>query len=85
LLAVLTGVLLIAAGIAIELTGGSFLAASRSFSEHEVQVARQRNLPRWYQKVMVFNAWFGPRSNLLVGRLVGLAAIVAGIVFLISG
>jgi hypothetical protein len=80
----LTGALLIAAGIAIELTAGSFSAASRSFTEHQVRSARERNLPPWYQKLTAFNATVGPVSNLWFGRFVGLAAIVAGIVLVIQ-
>jgi hypothetical protein len=82
-LLVVTGLVLIAAGIGIELFAGASLSVSRSVGDAQAKAGRQRGVPRFYQRVLNFNAESGSQLGVWLGRVVGVAAIVAGIIFVI--
>lgn len=79
-----TGLLLIAAGIGIELFAAASLSVSRSVGEAQARAGRQRGVPRFYQRVLDFNVKAGPLLGVWLGRVVGVAAIVVGIVLVIQ-
>ena len=80
----LTGILLIAAGIAIATFSGAWLSVSREFGQAQSEAGRQRGVGRIYQRLLDFNVETGPQIGAWLGRAVGAAAIVVGVVLVVS-
>jgi uncharacterized membrane protein HdeD (DUF308 family) len=82
--AVLTGVLLIAAGVAILLFSGASLSVSRQVGQAQAEAGRWRRVGPLYQRLLDFNVKTGPQIGVWLGRAVGVSAIVFGIALLFS-
>jgi hypothetical protein len=77
------GILLIAAGVGLFLTAPSYLDVADRFNKGRARDMHDRRLPRPLTRAADANARWGARGAAWFGRLVGLVAIVVGVVLLI--
>jgi hypothetical protein len=82
---VLGGVVLIAAGIGLFATANSFLSVANDYNKLRAEQIRNGRLPRAFTAVADANARWGGRVSAWGGRLVGVVAIVGGVVLLARG
>lgn len=80
----LVGVLLIAAGVGLFVTAPTFLDVGDEVNRWRAADAKRRGVPRPLQRAFDLNARWGARSTVWFGRAVGAAAIVAGVVVLVT-
>jgi hypothetical protein len=83
--AVLSAFLLIVAGLALQVSAPRYLQAASAAGERQLHAARARSSPRWLRGAARFNAGLGPLTSFWAGRILGAAAILAGIALLVRG
>src|SRR5204863_8369900 len=81
---VLSGVLLVAAGIAILLFSGASLSVSRQVGQAQAEAGRRQRVGAVHQWLLGLNVKTGPQIGVWLGRGVGVAAIAVGIVLIIG-
>lgn len=82
---VLSGLLLIAAGLGLFFTAPAYRDVAGQFHRWRAQGMRQRGLPRRLVRAAELNADWAPRVGMALGRALGAIAILAGIVVIIRG
>lgn len=75
----LTGIALIAAGVAMLLTAKSFFDEADRVNEFAAREARQSTTPRILTWVYDLHRRWGAAATVWVGRVVAVAAIVVGV------
>ena len=78
----LGGILLIAAGLGLFLTSRSYFDVADGFNKSQAQGMNDGGAPRMLKVAARLNARWGARTVMWVGRGVGAAAIVVGIILL---
>jgi hypothetical protein len=79
-----TSLILVVVGVLIEFTAGAAQSTSAQVGKTQAQAGRDRGVPAFYQRLLDWNVESGPRLGLWMGRVIGAAAIVAGIVIAVS-
>jgi hypothetical protein len=79
------GVILIAAGLGLFLTSRSYLDVAGGFNKARAKDARARQLPRTFQALFDANARWGAAAAVWLGRGLGAAALIAGVILLLRG
>ena len=79
----LAGVGLIVAGIGLFATARSYFDVVETFNKARARRMRAERAPTVLQRLADRSARYGPRGTVLLGRLIGAAAIVVGIVLIV--
>ena len=61
---------------------GASLSVSRQVGQAQAEAGRRRGVGRIYQRLLDFNVETGPQIGDWLGRAIGAAAILVGIVFI---
>jgi hypothetical protein len=82
---VLASIALILAGVGLLLTASPYRDVAGRFARWRLEVMRERRTARALVRVAEWNARWGPAGAVWLGRSLGIAAIVVGIVLLVRG